>query len=123
MIDFGIDRVATNDYLLPLGYGPLAVVMNRKKYESLPAAAQDLLKKYGIDWVNTLYLKNLGPYDASLIERFKVDSKRTVTSPSAADLEALNKAYERVTAAWVAKDEHNAELLTKTKALLTDLRK
>ena len=123
MIDFGIDRVATNDYLVPLGYGPLAIVMNRKKYDSLPAAAQDVLKKYGIDWVNALYLKTLGPYDASLIERFKADSKRTVTSPSAADLETLNKAYEGVVAAWVAKDERNAELLAKTKAVLTNIRK
>lgn len=123
MIDFGIDRVATNDFLVPLGYGPLAVVMNRKKYDSLPAAAQEVLKKYGIDWVNALYLKNLGPYDASLIERFKADSKRTVTAPSAADLETLNKTYERVVAAWVAKDERNAELLAKTRALLADLRK
>ncbi len=123
VIDFGIDRVAKNDFLLPLGYGPLTIVMNRKKYESLPAAAQDVLKKYGIDWVNALYLKNLGPYDASLVERFKADRNRTVTSPSAADLKTLDATYQRIVAAWVAKSQRNAELLSKVRSVLTTMRK
>ena len=33
-------RVTTYDYLLPLGSGPLAVMMNKAKYEALPPAGQ-----------------------------------------------------------------------------------
>jgi TRAP-type C4-dicarboxylate transport system substrate-binding protein len=123
VIDFGIDRVATNDYLVPLGYGPLALLMNRKKFESLPGPAQDVLKKYGIDYVNALYLKNLGPYHAELIARFKADTRRTVTAPSAADTAFLDKRFEQITAAWTARSGRNAELLAKARAVLADLRK
>lgn len=118
VVDFGIDRVAANDYLLPLGYGPLALVMNRKKYESLPVAAQEVLKKYGMEWVNALYLDSLALYNAELIERFKSDSKRSVTSPNATDSVTLDKAFERVTAEWAAKSPQNAELLSKARAIL-----
>jgi TRAP-type C4-dicarboxylate transport system substrate-binding protein len=123
VIDFGIDRVATNDYLVPLGYGPLALLMNRKKFESLPAPAQDVLRRYGIDYVNALYLKNLGAYNAELVMRFKADSRRTVTAPSAADTEILAKRFEQITAAWIARSGHNAELLAKTQSILASLRK
>jgi len=123
LVDFGIDRVAPNEFMVPLGSGPLAVVMNRKKYESLPPAAQETLKKYDMNWVNALYLKNLGSYNDSLIERFKSDPKRTVVTPNAADLDSLNKIYDGVIAAWVAKDERNAQVLAKVKAILADLHK
>jgi TRAP-type C4-dicarboxylate transport system substrate-binding protein len=39
IVDFGIDRVTSHDYLLPFGAGPLAVLMNRKKFDSLPKPA------------------------------------------------------------------------------------
>ena len=123
VIDFGIDRVASNDFLVPLGYGPLAIVMNRKKFEALPADAQAVLKKFGLDWVNALYLKNLGTYNNELIARFKADSKRTVVTPSGSEMEALNKSYERVTAEWAAKSPANTELLAKTRAILAQIRK
>jgi TRAP-type transport system periplasmic protein len=123
VIDFGIDRVATNDYLVPLGYGPLALLMNRKKFESLPAPAQDVLRKYGIGYVNALYLKNLGAYNDEVTARFKADTKRTVTAPSAAEAEILDKRFSEITAAWTARNARNAELLAKAQSILTDLRK
>jgi TRAP-type transport system periplasmic protein len=123
VIDFGIDRVATNDYLVPLGYGPLTLLMNRKKFESLPAPAQRVLKEYGIDYVNALYLKNLGAYNDELTARFKADPRRTVTTPSAADTAILDKRFVEITAAWTAKNGRNAELLAKAQSILADLRK
>ena len=123
VIDFGIDRVASYDYLVPLGNGPLAIVMNRKKFESLPADAQALLNKYGIDYVNGEYLRVLDPYNQEILERFKKDPKRTVTIPSAADLDSLHKTFDRVVADWMTKADRNRETLDKAHAILAGLRK
>ena len=122
VVDFGIDRVTSHDYLIQLGTNSFAVLMNRKKFESLPKAAQDVLAKYSPGWINDTYVKNLSAYNASLIEQFRADKKRTVVTPSEADLKVIKTASEKVTADWAAKDPHNAELLAKARELLTKIR-
>ncbi len=67
IVDFGIDRVTSHDYLLPLGAGPLAVLMNRKKLESLPKPAQDVIAEYSIKWIDDTYVRELGSYNDELI--------------------------------------------------------
>ena len=46
VVDFDIDRVTSSDYLIRLGPSPFAVLLSRKKYDSLPKAAQDVIAKY-----------------------------------------------------------------------------
>ena len=122
IVDFGIDRVTSHDYLLPLGAGPLAVLMNRKKFDSLPKPAQDVIAKYSIRWIDDTYIRDLGQYNDELIAKFKADSKRTVTSPSQADIANLQPVYQKVTAEWIAKSPGNAELLSKARELLAGIR-
>jgi len=122
IVDFGIDRVTSHDYLLPLGAGPLAVLMNRKKFESLPKPAQDVIAKYSIRWIDDTYIRDLGQYNDELIAKFKADPKRVVTSPSQADIASLQPIYQKVTAEWVAKSPGNAELLGKVRELLAGIR-
>ncbi len=122
IVDFGIDRVTSHDYLLPLGAGPLAVLMNRKKFDSLPKPAQDVIAKYSIRWIDDTYIRDLGQYNDELIAKFKADPKRTVTSPSQADIASLQPVYQKVTAEWIAKSPGNAELLSKARELLAGIR-
>lgn len=122
MIDFGIDRVTTHDYLIELGTNPFAVLMNRKKYESLPKAAQDVLAKYSPGWINDTYVKNLSAFNDEVIAQFRADKKRTVVTPSDADLKVIKAASEKVTAEWAAKNPHNAQLLAKARELLAQIR-
>jgi TRAP-type transport system periplasmic protein len=122
VVDFGIDRVTSHDYLLPLGAGPLAVLMNRKKFDSLPKPAQDVIAKYSIRWIDGTYVRELGQYNDELIAKFKVDPKRTVTPPSQADIASLQPVYQKVTAEWLAKSPGNAELLGKVRELLAKIR-
>jgi TRAP-type C4-dicarboxylate transport system substrate-binding protein len=122
IVDFGIDRVTSHDYLLPLGAGPLAVLMNRKKFDSLPKPAQDVIAKYSIRWIDDTYIRDLGQYNDELIAKFRADPKRTVTAPSQADLASLQPVYQKVTAEWVAKSPGNAELLSKARELLAEIR-
>jgi TRAP-type C4-dicarboxylate transport system substrate-binding protein len=122
MIDFGIDRVTNYDYLIQLGTNPFAVLMNRKKFESLPKAAQDVIVKYSPGWINDTYVKNLSAFNAGAIEQFRADKKRTVIAPSEADLKVIKAASEKVTADWAAKDPRNAQLLAKANELLAQIR-
>jgi TRAP-type C4-dicarboxylate transport system substrate-binding protein len=122
IVDFGIDRVTSHDYLLPLGAGPLAVLMNRKKFEALPQQARDAIAKYSIRWIDDTYVRELGQYNDELIVKFKADPKRTVTAPSSADLASLQPVYAKVIAEWVAKSPGNAALLSKARELLARIR-
>lgn len=122
VVDFGIDRVTSNDYLIQLGTNPFAVLMNRKKFESLPKAAQDVITKYSPGFINDTYVKNLSAFNAGVIQQFKADAKRQVVVPSESDLKAINVASEKVTADWAAKDPRNAQLLAKSRELLAQIR-
>jgi TRAP-type C4-dicarboxylate transport system substrate-binding protein len=122
VVDFGIDRVTSHDYLIQLGTNPFAVLMNRAKYESLPKAAKDVINKYSPGMLNDTYVKNLSVYNNEVIEKFRADKKRTVVVPADADMPAIKAASEKVTADWAAKDPKNAELLTKARALLAEIR-
>jgi TRAP-type transport system periplasmic protein len=122
VVDFGIDRVTSHDYLIQLGTNPFAVLMNRKKFDSLPKAAQDVIAKYSPGWIDDTYVKNLSVLNETLIEQFKADKKRTVVTPSGADIAAIKAASEKVTADWAAKDPRNAELLAKARDLLAKIR-
>jgi TRAP-type C4-dicarboxylate transport system substrate-binding protein len=96
--------------------------MNRKKFDSLPQPAQDVIAKYSIRWIDDTYVRELGKYNDELIARFKADPKRTVTAPSPGDLATLQSVYQKVNAEWVAKSPGNAELLGKVRELLARIR-
>lgn len=116
--DFGLDRVTSNHYFIRLGIVPLTVVMNKKRFDSLPKVAQDALMKNGLAWNERTYIESMIPYNQSLITRMQTDPKRKVVMPSAADSAAANKAFEPVIASWVAKSPRNAELY---KAVRTEI--
>lgn len=122
VVDFGIDRVTSHDYLIQLGTNPFAVLMNRKKFESLPKAAQDVIAKYSPGQLNDIYVKNLSAFNDSTIEQFRADKKRTVTVPSEADLKVIKPVAEKVTAEWAAKDPNNAKLLAQAREILAQIR-
>lgn len=122
VVDFGIDRVTSHDYLIQLGTNSFAVLMNRKKFDSLPKAAQDALLKYAPGRLNDIYVKNLSAYNDEVIAQFRADKKRTVVVPSEADLKVIKAASEKVTADWAAKDAHNVQLLAKARDLLAQIR-
>ena len=68
LFDFGLDRVTSHHYFVRLGIVPRAVVMTRKKFESLPKAGQDAILKYDMDYINKLYIASMLEYDASLVK-------------------------------------------------------
>ena len=122
LVDFGISRVTSAHYFTRLGVVPLAVLMNRKKFDNLPKSAQDAIRKYSGDWAAAKFYENIGAYNESVIKQLQADPKRKVVFPPQADLDAMQPAFKTVIEAWTAKSPRNKELLALVEAELVNVR-
>lgn len=120
--EFGWDRVTRYDYLLGVVSSPTAVLMNRKKFESLPPQAKAVFKKYGPDWMARAFIKGYGEFSDASAAQLKADSKRKTIIPSASDQETARHAYEEIVDQWLAKSPANAATLKKVKELIAEVR-
>lgn len=111
LVDFGIDRVTNTHYFADLGVAPIAVVMNRAKYDSLPPAGKAAIDKFAGKWLEARFLEQIGAYNKSLVAKLQADPARKVVIPSDQERAANLKRYEEVVNGWVAADPHNAEFL------------
>jgi len=122
LFDFGIARVTSHHFFTRLGVVPLAILMNRKKFDSLPKAGQDAIRKYSGEWAAVAFNKGIGEYNARLVKQLQDDPKRKVVMPSQAELDAMQPAFKAVTDAWVARSPRNAELLAAVQAEIANVR-
>ena len=122
LVDFGISRVTSAHYFTRLGVVPLAILMNRKKFDSLPKVAQDAIRKHSGEWTAARFNEGIGTYNASVVKQLQADPKRKVVFPSPADLDAMQPAFQSVIDTWVAKSPRNKELLELVRAELAKVR-
>ena len=122
LFDFGIARVTNAHFFTRLGIVPLAILMNKKKFDSLPKAGQDAIRKYSGEWTAARFNKGIGDYNDSLVKQLQADSKRTVVFPSQAELDAMQPVFRSVIDAWVAKAPRNKELLGLAQAEIASVR-
>ena len=122
LVDFGVSRVTSAHYFTRLGVVPLTILMNRKKFDSLPKASQDVIRKYSGDWTAARFNEHVGAYNDSVIKQLQADSKRKVVFPTQADLDAMQPAFKSVTDAWTAKSPRNKELLGLVEAEIANVR-
>ena len=116
LADFGISRFATYHYLLGFGSVPLLIVMNRSKFNSLPEAAQDVIRRYSGAWLTGRYVESIATYDAQILEKLKSDSRRKVIYPSQQDLAKARDVFASVANQWVGGNPHNRDLLNRVEA-------
>ena len=120
--EFGVGRVATYHFMIGVGGVPTALVMNRKKFESLPPLAQSIIRKYSGEWLSDYSAKQLGELNREVVRDLESDHGRVVTFPNAADAKAIQAAYESVIAEYAESSEHNRALLARVRAELAQLR-
>jgi TRAP-type C4-dicarboxylate transport system substrate-binding protein len=120
--DFGIKRVATNHYFLGINGAPLALLMNRKKFETLPKPAQEVIRKYSGEWTAARFIETYDRSDNQVAEQLKSDPKRKVIFPSASDLEVAQVAFKSVIAEWAAKSPRYRDILKLTETEIAQLR-
>lgn len=123
LFDFGIERVTNVHYFTRLGVVPLAILMNRKKFDAAPKACQDAIRKYSGDWTAVRFNDNIAAYNDQLVKKLQGDSRRRVTFPPQAELDATAAALKPVVTEWTAKSPRNAELLKLVEGEIAKLRK
>ena len=94
LFQFGTARLAANHYLLGVGSAPLLVLMNRKKFDSLPEAAQALIRKYSGERAAATWIEMFGPAERRSLDKIKSDPARKAVEPSPADRAAAQKVYK-----------------------------
>jgi TRAP-type C4-dicarboxylate transport system substrate-binding protein len=122
LLDFGIDRVTKYDYALPVGISSLTLLMNKAKYDSLPAEAKAVLDRFGLDWTGAKFTNEYGTYLKGLYAKLAADKGRVLTNPSAEDLKAASEAFQTVVADWSRKRPGNEELVKGLRAELDAVR-
>ena len=122
VFQFGTARSVANHYLLGIGSAPLLVLMNRKKFDGLPAAAQALIRKYSGERAAATWIELYGAAERRSLEKIKSDPARKVVEPSPPDLKAAQQVYKSLIDAWAAKSAGNRELLKTIKADLATIR-
>ena len=122
LFEYGIGRIATHHFLQYTSGAPLAFVMNRKKFESLPARDRDIIRKYSGEWAAQRFLETYEATNRRLIDQTRSDSGRVVVTPSPADEATARAAFASVLDEWVGKDPHNRELLRKVTSEIEKLR-
>lgn len=122
LFEFGIGRVTSHHYMIQLGGAPVALVMTRKKLESLPPEAQAIIRKYSGQWSTERAVTSMDALDKQTLEQIKSDPRRNVTFPSPSDLQNIRRVYASVVEDWAGNSSHNRELLGMVEAELARLR-
>jgi TRAP-type C4-dicarboxylate transport system substrate-binding protein len=122
LITFGLGRVTTYHYFLRLGSNVTTIVMNRKRFESLPKVAQDAIRGYSGEWLAARYIEGFEPYNKKVLEELKSDPSRKVIFPSQAETDVAKQAFKVVAAEWVEANPHNRQLLNGVEAELRQIR-
>jgi TRAP-type C4-dicarboxylate transport system substrate-binding protein len=116
LVEFGIARIAAHHYLLDVSTVPLAILMNREVFDSLPDAAREVIVRHSGAWLAERFVEHTEASTARVLAELKATEQRTVVEPSAADLEVARVAFQAVIDDWVATDPRNAELLARAEA-------
>ena len=122
LFQFGTARLVPNHYLLNMGVAPLVLVMNRKKFDSLPAAAQALIRKFNGERAAAIWFESFRGIEQRSLDKIKSDAAQKVIEPSPADREAAQRVYKSLMDAWAAKSARNRELLKTIEADLATIR-
>jgi TRAP-type C4-dicarboxylate transport system substrate-binding protein len=120
--DYGVKRVATHHYFLGAGGSPLALVMNRKSFESLPKPAKDIIAKYSGQWTAARFIEGYDQAGRIALEQLQSDPKRFLVFPSSSDLDRSQSASQSAITDWLEKKPHHQELLHKVESELATLR-
>ena len=119
---YGVSRITRFHYAAPLGAAPLAFLMNRKKLESLPTAAQDVIRKYSGEWTAARFVETYDANNIQAMNDLKSDANRQVIMPPRAELDTLQATFQTVLEKWRNDSPRNLELRKLVEAEIAKLR-
>ena len=116
LFEFGISRVATYHYMIGLGGVPVALLMNRKRFESLPLQAQTIIRKYSGEWLSDHAATQFDAWDSEVVKTLEADQRRTVTFPNDADTARIKEVYADVIKDYADSSDRNSDLFARVRA-------
>jgi TRAP-type C4-dicarboxylate transport system substrate-binding protein len=122
LVTFGLGRVMTYHYFLRLGSNVTTILMNRKKFESLPKAGQDVIRQYSGEWLAARYIQGFEAYNTQILDELKSDPSRRIIFPSQAETELADQVFKGVRAEWAEASPHNRALLNAVESELSQVR-
>lgn len=122
LFDFGVERVTNTHYFITLGLVPLAIVMNRAKFDALPEAAQAAILEHSGMWTAERFIEHIGAYNASLVQKLEDERRHTVIHPTDAERAQMQEKFDAVIETWAAAAPRNAELLEIVRAEIAAVR-
>jgi TRAP-type C4-dicarboxylate transport system substrate-binding protein len=108
---YGVSRITRFHYVAPLGAAPLVFLMNRKAFESLPKAGQDVIRKYSGEWAAARFVETYDANNVQAMNDLKSDPNRQVIVPARAELDMLQAAFQSGMQQWRQESPRNAQLL------------
>jgi len=118
--DFGLDRVTNNHFFIGLGVVPLAVLMNKKKFDALPETSRAVIERNAGYALTKKWIDSITSYNAANLEKLKSNPKNKIVFPDQAQLDEAQKLLTPVREEWVAASDRHKELKA---ALDTELAK
>jgi len=122
LTDFGLGRVLTYHYFLRLGPGVLSILMNRRKFESLPQAGRDAIRKYSGAWLAERIVDGYEPYTVAQVAQLTSDPLRTAISPMQVEVDQAEEAFRAVRNQWADASPHHRALLNAVEAEIAKFR-
>jgi TRAP-type C4-dicarboxylate transport system substrate-binding protein len=122
LLDFGLGRAVTYHYFLRLGPSVRSILMSRAKFESLPKAGQDVIRRYSGTWLTQRAIDAFEPRTAAQLEQLKSDPQRTVVFPTEAEIATAKAAFRAVRSEWADASPHHRQLLNAVEAEISKYR-
>jgi TRAP-type C4-dicarboxylate transport system substrate-binding protein len=111
LVAYGVSRITRFHYDAPLGAAPLTFLMNRKKLESLPQAAQDVIRKFSGEVTTPRFIATYNANNIKAMDDLRSDPNRQVIVPSRAELDMLRAMFQSGLERWRQESPRNAQLL------------
>jgi TRAP-type C4-dicarboxylate transport system substrate-binding protein len=108
--DFGLDRVTNNHFFIGLGVVPLAVLMNKKKFDALPEAARVVIERNAGAALTKAWIDSVTSYNAANLEKLKSNPKNKIVFPSQDEIDKAQALLAPVREDWVAASARHKEL-------------
>jgi TRAP-type transport system periplasmic protein len=122
LLDFGLGRVVTYHYFLRLGSSVRSNLMSRAKFESLPKAGQDAIRRYSGAWLTERAVLGFESRNAALLEQLKSDPQRTVIFPSQSEIDVARQTFRAMREEWADVNPHRRALLNAVEAEISKFR-
>ncbi len=122
LFDFGFASVTNTHYFARLGNLPMAILMSKQKFDSLPKAGQDAIRKYSGEYIEKLFVAANARADEAVLKRLQDDPKRKVVIPSDAEVARTKQMVLPVIDAWKKQNPRNEQLYQAVEQELAGLR-